>query len=329
MKFGLFPKEGGSWRTVIDGVQLAERVGFDACWVNDHQATESENYWPAPLTRLAAIGAATESMELVTSILVLPLYHPLHVAQQAAMVDQISGGRLSLGVGLGYVPKEFAAFGVDMDDRAGRFVEGLRFLDSFLSSEGPISFDCPFWSVEDWQPLPQSVQTPRPPLWVGGWGPKAIARSVKFGDAWLPGVVADNEAVAERKGRQRELLEERDGEWGAISHPLMRDAIIAETHEEAVERGRLYLYKSYRQEYGTDDWAHPLLSNDDVDDFESLAEDRFLVGTPDQVAAQIESIRERMPVDHLSVRLHHSGMPDDVFLDQIELFGEEVVPQFD
>ena len=329
MKFGLFPKEGGSWEGVVGGVQRAEDVGFDACWVNDHQATESDNYWPTPLTRLAAIGAATDDMDLVTAVLVLPLYHALHVSQQAAMVDQISGGRLTLGVGLGYVPKEFEAFGVDMDDRAGRFIEGLRFLDAFLSAEDGISFDSPFWSVEDWKPLPRTVQSPRPPLWVGGWGPKAISRAATFGDTWLPGFVADNDAVAERKARHRQLVEEAGGDWDAVSHPVMRDAVIAETHEEAVERGERYLFESYRREYGTDDWAHPLISGDDVSDFASLAEDRFLWGTPDEVASQIESIRERMPVDHLAVRLHHSGMPDDAFLEQVELFGREVVPQFD
>lgn len=328
MKFGHFPKEGGSWEGVVEGVELAEDVGFDSCWVNDHQVSESENYWPAPLTRLAGIGTATDGMELVTAALILPLYHALHVAQRGAMVDQMSGGRLTLGVALGYVPGEFDALDVPMEDRAGRLIEGLRFLDAFLSADGRFSFESPFWSVEDWRPLPAPVQDPRPPLWVAGWGDKAIERSVKFGDAWLPGFVADNDGVAERQEKQRAIVEERGGDWDAMAHPVMREAVIADTHEAAVERGERYLYRSYLEEYGTDDWSHPLVSREEFRDFERLAEDRFLVGTPAEVAADIDDLRDRLDVDHLSLRFHHSGMPDDLLYEQLELFGDEVVPEF-
>lgn len=327
MKFGIFPVEGGdSWDGVVEQCRLAERLGFGSCWVNDHQATEHDNYWPAPLTRLAAIATGTESLELVTSVLILPLYHPLHVAQRAAMVDTVSNGRLTLGVGLGYVEKEFDAFDVPMDERAGRLIEGLRFLDRYLSSDGPVTFECPFFSVEDWEPLPKPVQDPRPPLWVGGWGDKQIARSVKFGDAWVPGVVADFEAVQKRKERQRDLLEQTDRDWDDVEHPLMREAIVAETESELRERAE-YLHRTYVEEYGGE-FSHPLLSADSVEDFDDLADERFIYGTAEQVVEQIEELRDRFPVDQLALRFHHSGMPRDLVEDQIRLFGEEVVPEF-
>ena len=85
MKFGIFPVEGGKrWSGTVEHCQVAEDVGFESCWVNDHQATEGENYWPSPLTRLTSIAEGTADLELVTSVLILPLYHPLHVAQRAA-----------------------------------------------------------------------------------------------------------------------------------------------------------------------------------------------------------------------------------------------------
>ncbi|SEW31299.1 LLM class flavin-dependent oxidoreductase [Natrinema salifodinae] len=327
MKFGIFPVEGGeSWDGVVEQCQLAERVGFESCWVNDHQATEGDNYWPSPLTRLTSIGTETEELELVTSVLILPLYHPLHVAQRAAMLDNISNGRLTLGVGLGYVEEEFEAFDVPMDERAGRMIEGLRFLDEFLSSDEPISFKCPFFEVEDWQPLPSTVQEPRPDLWVGGWGDKQIARSVKFSDAWVPGVVADLGIVEDRKEEQREHIEDSDQNWDEIEHPLMREAVIAETEEEVMER-KEYVHRTYVDEYGGE-FSHPLMTADSVEDFEELADDRFIYGTPEQIVEQIESIRERFPLDHLTLRFHHSGMPKDLVEDQIRLFGEEVIPEF-
>lgn len=328
MKFGIFPIEGGDrWEGVVEQCQIAEDVGFRTCWVNDHQATEGDNYWPSPLTRLTSIATGTEHLELVTSVLILPLYHPLHVAQRAAMLDNISDGRLTLGVGLGYVEKEFEAFGVPMDERAGRLIEGLRFLDEFLSSEEPITFECPFFEVEDWQPLPKTVQQPRPTLWVGGWGDRQIARSVKFSDAWVPGVVADLEAVEVRKEKQRELIEDSEQDWSSIDHPLMREAVIAETEAELRER-REYLHTTYLDEYGGE-FSHPLMTAESVEDFEELADDRFIYGTPEQVIEQIEDMRERFPLDQLALRFHHSGMPPDLVEKQIRLFGEEVIPAFE
>lgn len=325
MKLGVFPVEGGeSWDGVVEQCRLAEEVGFESCWVNDHQVTESENYWPAPLTRLTSVATATEDLELVTSVLILPLYHPLHVAQQAAMLDNISDGRLTLGVSLGYVEKEFEAFGVPMDERAGRLIEGLRFLDRFFTAEEPFSFECPFFEVDEWRPMPPTVQEPRPPLWVGGWGDRQLSRSVKFGDAWVPGVVADLDALETRKETQREYVERADGDWSAVEHPLMREAVVAETEAELETRIER-LHRTYVDEYGGE-WSHPLLDGDDVRDFEELAEDRFLYGTPEQVVEQIRAMRERIPIDHLAVRLHHSGMSKATVEDQIRLFGDHVVP---
>ncbi|MFB6312034.1 MAG: LLM class flavin-dependent oxidoreductase [Salinirussus sp.] len=328
MNFGIFPVEGGdTWEGVVEQCQLAEDVGFEACWVNDHQATEGENYWPAPFSRLSSIATGTETLEVVTSVVIAPLYHPLHLAQQAAMVDMISNGRLTLGVGLGYVQKEFDAFGVPMDERAGRLIETLRFLDRFLTADEPIDFECPFFTFEDWQPLPSPVQEPRPPLWVGGWGEKQLSRSVKFGDAWVPGVVADIDGVAQRKQTQREFAEEAGIDWDEIDHPLMREAVIGETDAEVTERLE-YLHRTYVDEYGGE-FDHHLLAGDDVTDFEELATDRFLWGTPAQIIEQIEDMRERIPVDQLALRFHHSGMPLDLVEDQIRLFGDEVLPAFE
>jgi alkanesulfonate monooxygenase SsuD/methylene tetrahydromethanopterin reductase-like flavin-dependent oxidoreductase (luciferase family) len=328
MKFGIFPVEGGdTWEGVVEHCQLAEQLDFESCWVNDHQATEGDNYWPSPLTRLTSIATGTEDLDLVTSVLILPLYHPLHVAQRAAMLDNISGGRLTLGVGLGYVEEEFEAFGIPMDERAGRLIEGIKFIDAFLSADEPISYECPFFEVEDWQPLPQTRQEPRPPLWIGGWGDKQLSRSVSFSDAWVPGVVADLEAVEIRKEKQRALVEESSQHWDEMDHPLMREAVIAETEDEVMDRKK-YLHRTYVEEYGGE-FSHPLMTADSVADFEALADDRFIYGTPEQIVEQIESMRERFPLNHLTLRFHHSGMPKDLVEDQIRLFGEKVIPQFD
>jgi alkanesulfonate monooxygenase SsuD/methylene tetrahydromethanopterin reductase-like flavin-dependent oxidoreductase (luciferase family) len=243
------------------------------------------------------------------------------------MLDNISDGRLTLGVGLGYVEKEFDAFDVPMDERAGRLIEGIQFIQEFFEADEPITYDCPFFSVEDWQPIPETVQKPRPDLWIGGWGDKQIARSVKFSDAWVPGVVADLEAVEVRKEKQREHVERQGSDWDAVEHPLMRECVIGETEAEVEER-KEYVHRTYVEEYGGE-FSHHLMTADSVEDFEELADDRFVYGTPEQIVEQVESMRERFPLDHLALRFHHSGMPKDLVEDQIRLFGEEVIPAFE
>jgi len=124
MQFGVSPTEGGrAYDDAVAEAELAEELGFDSYWINDHQATDGDNYWPAPLLRLADVATRTDSLELMTAVLILPLYYSLHVAQRTAMLDLMSDGRVTLGVGLGYVPKEFDVFGVPMDDRAGHLIE--------------------------------------------------------------------------------------------------------------------------------------------------------------------------------------------------------------
>ncbi|MFB6174186.1 MAG: LLM class flavin-dependent oxidoreductase, partial [Halobacteriales archaeon] len=293
-----------------------------------HQATEGENYWPSPFVRLAPVATETD-LELVTAVTILPLYHPLHVAQGTAMLDLMSGGNMVLGVGLGYVEKEFEAFGVPMDERAGRLIEGVRFLDKFLSAgaEETVDHDCPFFTIEDWRPLPETVREPRPPIWMGGWGEKQLRRCVQFTDTWLPGVVVDNAGVEERWPTVRENAEDLGRDFDAMGKPLMREAVIAPTHEEAVELGKEYLYRTYLDEYGGE-FEHPYVGNEELESFERLFGDRAIYGSPAEVADQIEDLRERMPVDHLALRFHHSGMPAEDVREQIELFGDEVIPQF-
>lgn len=329
MRFGFFPKEGGAdFEGVLEEVETGEAVGFDQCWITEHHESE-ENYWAAPFTRLGAMAAVTEDIDFVTAIVVSPLHNAVELAENALVFDQISEGRFIFGTAVGYVKEEFDAYGIDMDDRAGRYVEGMRLLDKYLSAEEPIDHDGEFWSLEDWQPIPTSYQDPRPPLWVGGWGDMALKRSVTLGEAWVPGGTADLDGLETRRGKLEDYADEYDADYASRDQPLMREAIIAETHEEAMERGRKYLHRAYTEEYGTEEWSHPFITEEQAADFEKLADERFLVGTPDEIIEQIEEFHDRFGMTDLGCRFHFPGMPHDIVQEQIELFGEEVIPSFD
>ena len=128
MHFGLSPlQSGGDFEATIAECERAEAAGFDSVWLGEHH--NSILLYPAPLVGLAAIAARTRRVRLGTGVLLLPLYHPLAVAEEAAMVDVISRGRLILGVGAGYAPEEFAAFGISTKERGSRATYStLRYL---------------------------------------------------------------------------------------------------------------------------------------------------------------------------------------------------------
>src|SRR5919206_1144469 len=119
MRFGLSPLQGGGkFEQTIQECERAEAAGFDSIFLGEHH--NNPVLYPTPLVGLAAIASRTHRIRLGTGVLLLPLYHPVMVAEGGAMVDMISGGRLILGVGAGYAPEEFAAFGYSLKQRGSR-----------------------------------------------------------------------------------------------------------------------------------------------------------------------------------------------------------------
>src|SRR5688500_9179792 len=133
LEVGLSPIQAGDFEETIRECERAEAAGFDSVWLGEHH--DSATLYPTPLVALAAIAARTRRLRLGTAVLLLPLYHPLAVAEEAAVVDAISAGRLVLGVGAGYAPEEFAAFGVPLAERGSRMDEAVPLIQRLLSEE--------------------------------------------------------------------------------------------------------------------------------------------------------------------------------------------------
>src|ERR671934_3158129 len=125
---------GQEYREVLDLVRLAETLGFDSAWVSEHHGS-SDGYMPSLLPVLAAFAAATERIKLGTGVVLTPFHHPLRLAEDAATVDLISGGRLILGLGLGWRQEEFRMFGVPIRERVGRTTETVEILRRAWTAE--------------------------------------------------------------------------------------------------------------------------------------------------------------------------------------------------
>src|SRR2546422_3758818 len=197
LKIGLSQLQGqASFEETLRECEQAEAAGFDSIWLGEHH--NHPVLYPAPLIGLAAVASRTRSIRLGTGVLLLPLYHPLAVAEEAAMVDVISGGRLILGVGAGYAPEEFAAFGVSIRERGSRMDEAVPLLRRLWSDER-VTHEGRHYRLTNATVAPRPVQRYGPPIWFAGWVEPAIRRAARLGDAWLGGPAAKPDGLATRR----------------------------------------------------------------------------------------------------------------------------------
>jgi probable F420-dependent oxidoreductase len=329
VKFGFIPVEDSRYyQEALNQVELAERLGFDSVWLEEHHGT-SRHYHPSPLIYLAGFATRTDRLLLGTDIAILPLYHPLRLAEDVAQLDIMSAGRVILGVAIGYREEEFAAFQTPLKGRGGQFKEMLELIKR-LWTEDDVDFKSERYALSSFTLEPKPLQKPRPPIWLGGWGKLSIQRAATLGDAWIPGPTANLAKLKEAQARYNNRLLELGVDPQSRPRPLTRDVVIAARDETAEELAQNYLLPAYRDEYST--WSHPLIGTSDAtatDILEELRKDRFIIGSPSQVIEQIGFFQEQFGMDHLICRLHFPGMPPDKVLEAVRLIGEEVIPVFD
>ncbi|MFC4945028.1 LLM class flavin-dependent oxidoreductase [Pseudonocardia sp. GCM10023141] len=172
---------GADYRDAVALAVAAEEAGFDSFWVTEHHGLP-DGYLPSPLTLLAALAPATETILLGTGLLLAPLHHPLRIAEDAAVVDRLSGGRLVLGLGLGYAEHEYAAFGVDPATRGVRLTALVEALRAAWTGE---PFSSRRLGLHDVRVTPTPV---RPiPIWLGGYAAAAVERAGRTADGHLVG----------------------------------------------------------------------------------------------------------------------------------------------
>jgi probable F420-dependent oxidoreductase len=192
---------------VRDYLVRAEELGFEAGWVLEQTIGPAPLI--APLEMLAYAAACTERLRLGVAVLVSSLHDPLQLASSITAVDRLSHGRLDIGVAPGGGRRQFAAFGVDAATFISSFTEGLQLMKAAWSDEPRVTFDGRFRQVDDLPIQPKPVQRPHPPIWFGGQAPKALARAVRHGDAFLGAGSSTTATFTEAvRGVRRELAEQ-------------------------------------------------------------------------------------------------------------------------
>lgn len=310
-----------SVQSLVDGLveqtRTARAAGFDLIKMGQHYLSDQVQLQVLPM--LGHLSAHSGSMTTATGIVLLPLHHPVEIAEQISTLDAVSE-RTIAGVGAGYRDIEFESFGVDKSERVPRLKEGIELMNR-LWTEPEVTYRGQHYSVERVGITPRPAT--KPPVWVGASADRAVERAARIGDAWL---VSHRPPISklERQKKMYDDVRNASGEDTAI--PIQREAFVAPTTEEAVETTRGYLEEKYRKYL---EWGQNGSVADELDldrSFHELASDRFLLGTPAEVCAEIERYDELLDLSHVIVRVHWPGMSYDRACECLELFGDEVIP---
>src|SRR4029453_607956 len=185
LKIGFIPIEGGHYyKEALEEVTKAEELGLDSVWMEEHHSV-TNHYWPSPLMVLAGFATRTSTLTLGTDIVVAAFHNPVRLAEDAAMLDVMSGGRFTLGIAIGYKPDEFGLYGVPLEKRGARFEEQLAIVKA-LWTQDRVSFNGTYYTV-DGRLEPKPVAKPHPPIWIGGWGDITLRRAATLADNWITG----------------------------------------------------------------------------------------------------------------------------------------------
>ena len=303
----------------------AERLGFDGVWVSEHHFTD-DGYMSALLPVLAAIAARTERVALGTNVALAPLYHPLRFAEDAAAVDLISGGRLLLGLAIGYRDAEFEAFAVPKRERVDRVVECVEVCRKAWTGE-PFDHDGPVVSASGLTVRPAPVGPPE--IWLGGWVDAAIERAAAMADGYISPVGALDDTR-----RRLDVLDTAASKHGRERLPIATACWCSlGGASPAVERGIRHLYANYERWYSSSsDGAGGRAVGEAIAGLAAFpageAPPGVVTGSAQQLVDALAPLAEigRERTYRMAVRLHYPGMDRAEVLEQLGAFVAEVVP---
>jgi probable F420-dependent oxidoreductase len=315
------------YRDVVELARLAETLRFDSVWVSEHHGS-SDGYLPSLLPFLGALATTTDRVFLGTGVVLTPFHHPLRLAEDAAVVDQLSGGRLILGLGLGWREEEFRMFEIPVGERLRRTTETVDILRKSFTGER-FTHEGKMFSFDRVKVTPPPAREGGPPIYLGGFVEDAVKRAGRLGDGYIRsrgGLNSAREALVWFEQGAREAGRDPDD----LGWAQLQNAFVSEDGDafDIVRPGvshQLGVYEGWRE--GTDTPEHENLEvrPPDEDTLRALtpAGDRHQVIRG--LRPLVEAFAHRNEF-HLVVRLHYPGMDLDTAARSVELFGEEVLP---
>jgi len=305
------------YERLINQAVYCEQLGFDSIWVSEHHFLE-EGYLPSLAPMLAVLADRTSSVKLGSAVLLAPLHHPLRLAEDMAFVDQLSRGRLELGIAPGYRPEEFKVMGVPKAERGKRTDETIELLQLAWKGER-FSYHSEHFDFDDVIVAPMPFTAGGPPLWIGGNSTYASRRAAKYGCGFMPD-----------SGAGREIYDAYLNNYQGTGRPRLatnRVIFAASTMDEAWElagESLLYQFNGYRKWFADADDADT--HGGAVTDYRELSKAHYFVGTPDYVIESILAAQHQFGFEELIFWARPPGMPIDVSTKSLELIAREVLP---
>ncbi len=308
---------------ILDFVEWSESVGFGGAWVPEHHAAE-DGYQPSPLVVLAAIAARTTRLKLGTGVALAPLYHPVRFAEECAVLDILSNGRLEMSVAVGYRRREADGYGVDFASRGSRTDEFLEIVLRLWAGEVVTAEGRNF-------PLGEASIAPLPPrgrvpLYVGGFNARAIERAAKFGDGYFGNMEYVDLYIAKLKACGKDPTDARVRIQGLF-------CVVAHDRDRALDELAPYFQyanNAYGQWLDEDRESTGLGDTNRIEPMtlEAFKHSGILqVLTPDEAIAMFRDMRTKAPVEHFTMMLP-PGLPPAQFKPYAEVFAQEVIPAF-
>lgn len=296
---------------------LAEELGFDAIYLAEHHF-ELYGRMPAPLLFLARLSALTTRLGLGTAVVEAPHYHPLRLAEDAALVDLLSGGRLRLGVGSGArnKPAEFARFGIPIDEKSARTLETVEILRQAFDS-GYVDFQGRYFSFEQIEMNPRPIQPANHLLWLAASDTTVELAGTRGYRLQIPRV-GSAERHVQLIERYRAALGSKPG-----FVTQLRFVYVAETEREAKEQTRQTFARYAKYDCGVE-WDGDTESGEYSDLIRRM---NMVIGTPDQVREQLLKWQAESSFDEIMCQVYAAGMRHADALRSIELLGHTVLPR--
>ena len=339
MQFAAFALAGSSaredpeviFKRVIEYAIEAEELGYDAVWFAEHHFS-NYGYIPNPLLMATKIAAETSKIRVGTAVLVLPFWDPLRVAEDIALTDQLTGGRLEVGVARGYQPFEFRRWGLSMDDARERTDETLAILSKALTGES-FEFEGKYHAIPETTLYPKPIQKPRPPLWLAATTQESFDIGRRYG----------LRSLTSQSGRPISVLEEA---WSNFQNSRKKypdatadfgvqgQVVVTPTDDEARGQMEHFLYQTrqatnlrHGREHVVSGVSEPLPFEGEPD-LDEMFEHRTLSGTPDSVIRKLQRYTDVADINMLSCVMHGGGMTHETVMQSLRLFAKDVMPAF-
>jgi probable F420-dependent oxidoreductase len=295
-------------------VRLAERSGFDSVWLSEHHFT-GDGYLPSLFPMLAAIAAETDRVRLGTAVLLAPMHHPLRLAEDAAVVDQLSAGRLELGLAPGYRRDEFTTLGVARAERGRRTDETIELLRLAWTGQS-FSFSGRCFQFDDVIVTPPPYQSPHPPIWVGGSSQAAALRAGRYGCHFLP----DHGTPASVIELYWSTLAQHGHDPARFRVTATASIYVCADADQGwneVQPHYAYAASRYRTWAGQPPLAAP----------GTLDRTQYLVGPPPTIVDALRRATSAGRIDRLIFWARPPGLAIDRARRSLELFADQVMPQ--